>query len=170
MPSKPATKTAMPARAARPRSAAVRLAQRAPGLALRPAVKLPSSAPVSPFVTAYLRFLSRVTPAEPDPADAGLEPNERALLEWVILRWAEQRPLTVRQAIAHTHLGSPATLHKRLIQLRQKSYLQIEEVPGDKRAKLLVPGVEGLAYLDRMGRHLMNTRRGPSAAAGAAKH
>ncbi len=127
----------------------------------------------NPFVSAYLRFLSRVTQTDPSQAEEdsqALEPNERALLEWVILRWAEQRPLTVRQAIAHTHLGSPATLHKRLVQLRQKSYLQIEDVAGDKRAKHLVPGLEGLVYLERMGRHLMNTRRSSNPGGTAAKH
>lgn len=117
----------------------------------------------SPFALAYLRFLSRVAQShasEPIADEQALDPNEQALLELAILRWAQGEPLTVRQAIGHAHLGSPATLHKRLMQLRQKDYLQLQDVVGDKRAKYLVPGPHGLAHMENMGRHLMGARRG----------
>ena len=115
---------------------------------------------------AYLRFLSRVaraTEKAPAEEDHLLEPNEKALLELVILRWAQRDLLTVRQAIAHAYLGSPATLHKRLIQLRAKNFLQLEDVEGDKRAKYLVPSVNGFKYMESMGRHLIGARRNPQA-------
>lgn len=116
----------------------------------------------SPFVRAYLRFLARVSRAEHKACGADaqtLDPNETALLELLVLRWARQEPLTVRQAIAHAHMGSPATLHKRVMQLRQKGFIELQDVPGDRRAKFLIPGPEGLAHLERMGRHLLGARR-----------
>ena len=116
----------------------------------------------SPFLMAYLRFLSRVRQAEDHsvaPQEQALDPNEKALLELAVLRWAQRDPLTVRQAIGHAHLGSPATLHKRLMQLRHKSYLQLQDVAGDKRAKYLVPGPRGLEFMESMGRHMMGARR-----------
>lgn len=118
----------------------------------------------SPFAMAYLRFLYRVAQSEerePIPDAQLLDTNEKAMLELALLRWAQGDPLTVRQAIGHAHLGSPATLHRRLMQLRQKNYLQLEDVAGDKRAKYLVPGPHGLAHLESMGRHMMGARRNP---------
>jgi DNA-binding MarR family transcriptional regulator len=116
----------------------------------------------SPFLTAYLRFLARVETAQDGDLVAdeiGLDPNEKALLEMVILRWAQRTTMTVRQTIAHAHLGSPATLHKRLTKLRKKGYLQLEDVEGDKRAKFLVPGPQGFIHMETMGKLMMGVRR-----------
>lgn len=88
-----------------------------------------------------------------------LDPHERALLEMVLLRWAQQVTMTVRQTIAHAYLGSPATLHKRLTLLRKKGYLALQDVEGDKRAKYLVPGPQGFQYLDLMGKHMLSAKR-----------
>ena len=116
----------------------------------------------SPFLTAYLRFLARIETAQDADLVADefdLDPNEKALLEMVILRWAQRTTMTVRQTIAHAHLGSPATLHKRLTNLRKKGYLQLEDVEGDKRAKFLVPGPQGFIHMENMGKLMMGVRR-----------
>lgn len=131
--------------------------------ALRPGLQSPSQT-VTAAMAAYLGFLARVV--EVDGHDSAeqeehLDPSEKALLELVLLRWARRTPLTVRQTIAFAHLGSPATLHKRLIRLRSRHYLQLQDVAGDRRVKQLVPGPHGLAYLEAMGRHLMAARRAP---------
>ena len=102
---------------------------------------------------AYLHFLSRIESSfskNPTSKLFPLDPHEKALLEMVVLRWAQQATMTVRQTIGHAHLGSPATLHKRLTQLRKKGYLELEDVEGDKRAKFLVPGPQGFQYLESM--------------------
>ena len=69
----------------------------------------------SPLAEAYVRFvqLARTLQAETPPALL-MDANERALLDAVALRWFEGQPMTVREAIALDHLGSPATLHKRI--------------------------------------------------------
>ena len=109
----------------------------------------------------YLTFLSLVarthagSPAMLDDID----PNETALLEIVILSWAKDTPMTVRQTIAMAHLGSPATLHKRLMRLRAKNYLQLQDVAGDRRVKQLVPGQRGVDYVETMGRYLLKAKR-----------
>ncbi len=120
---------------------------------------LGTEATESPFFQAYLRFLLRVEAQGDDAGQENLEPNEKALLELVVLRWAKHQPLTVRQTIAHAHLGSPATLHKRLMNLRKMGYLQLQDVANDKRAKHLVPGPQGYAYMETMGKHMIGVRR-----------
>jgi hypothetical protein len=117
----------------------------------------------SPNSRAYLRFLALAAQtAAKDRSDSGeeaLDTDEKALLELVILRWAVGAPMTVRQAIALTYLGSPATLHKRLMRLRKKNYLDLEHVSGDRRVKRLIVGTVGQTYLETMGRHLMSARQ-----------
>ena len=108
---------------------------------------------------AYLRFLAlaaqTATKARTLNEEESLDPNEKALLELIILRWAVGSPMTVRQAIALAHLGSPATLHKRLMRLRNKNFLDLEHVTGDRRVKRLIIGPVGMRYLKTMGQHLM---------------
>ncbi len=74
---------------------------------------LGTEATESPFFQAYLRFLLRVEAQGDDAGQENLEPNEKALLELVVLRWA----------------------------------------------KHLVPGPQGYAYMETMGKHMIGVRR-----------
>ena len=138
-----------------------------------PSADAPVQAPVAATIPApndaqaygaYLTFLAlvaRTASSQPSALDE-IDPNETALLEIVILRWAKGAPMTVRQTIAMAHLGSPATLHKRLMRLRAKNYLQLQDVAGDRRVKQLVAGARGVPYIETMGRHLLKAKRSPS--------
>jgi hypothetical protein len=108
----------------------------------------------TPFAAAYLRFLqlARVIQALPDGMD--MDANERALLHAVVLRWYENQPMTVREAIALADLGSPATLHKRVTRLREKEMLSTLNLEGDRRAKFLIPTQRTLDYFSHMGQSM----------------
>jgi len=93
----------------------------------------------TPLAEAYFRFLQLARTFQADPSEAAMDANERALLEAVALRWFEDEPMTVREAIAMERLGSPATLHKRITRLRQKDMLVAFNQEGDRRAKYLIP-------------------------------
>ena len=62
--------------------------------------------------------------------------------------------MTVREAIGLATLGSPATLHKRLVRLRQAELVAVEFIEGDRRSKLLVPTEKGLDYVSKFGSQL----------------
>lgn len=108
----------------------------------------------SPFVSAYLRFLqlARVIQALPDGLE--MDANEIALLQAVVLRWYENQPMTVREAIALVNLGSPATLHKRITRLRTKEMLGTLNLKGDRRAKFLIPTQRTLDYFSHLGQSM----------------
>jgi len=80
-----------------------------------------------------------------------MDANESALLEAVVLRWHAGQPMTVREAISLSDLGSPATLHKRITRLRQKALLSAHSEQGDRRAKYLVPTQQALDYFHHLG-------------------
>ena len=108
----------------------------------------------TPLAKAYFRFLQLAKAVESLPDGPMMDANEAALLEAVVLRWHEGTPMTVREAIHLTELGSPATLHKRVTRLRQKELLAAHSEPGDRRAKFLLPTPRALEYFDHLGRSM----------------
>jgi DNA-binding MarR family transcriptional regulator len=120
----------------------------------------PPATTTSAFQNAYLRFLELSAQAAKTSAEAEtLDVHEKALFECLMLNWHAGHPMSVRQAIYMESLGSPATLHKRLVKLRKKGYLQLQEVPTDKRIKLLVPAAEGFKYFESQGRNIFTAKR-----------
>ena len=105
-----------------------------------------------PLAEAYFRFLLLAKALQKETPDAlAMDANERALLDAVALCWFEGRPQTVREAIAMDHLGSPATLHKRITRLRQKDMLVAQNQEGDRRAKYLIPSDKTLKLYSTSG-------------------
>lgn len=113
----------------------------------------------SPFASAYLRFLqlARVIQALPD--GQGMDANEVALLQAVVLRWYENHPMTVREVIGLAELGSPATLHKRITRLREKDMLGTLNQEGDRRAKFLIPTQRTLDYFQHLGQTMQKVHQ-----------
>ena len=112
----------------------------------------------TPLAQAYFRFLQLAKAMESLKDSPTMDANEAALLEAVVLRWHEGSPMTVREAIHLTELGSPATLHKRVTRLRQKELLAAHSEPDDRRAKFLLPTQRALAYFDHLGRSIQEVR------------
>jgi len=114
----------------------------------------------SPLAEAYFRFVQLAKSLQTGIPDVmAMDANERALLDAVALSWFEGRPLTVREAIAMDHLGSPATLHKRITRLRQKDMLVAQNQEGDRRAKYLVPSDKTLKLFSALGGHMQSVQQ-----------
>jgi hypothetical protein len=113
----------------------------------------------TPFAEAYFRFLQLAKTFQADPSQLAMDANERALLDAVALRWFEDRPMSVREAIAMDHLGSPATLHKRISRLRQKDMLVAFNLEGDRRAKYLIPSEKTLKLFTELGGHMQKVHQ-----------
>lgn len=112
----------------------------------------------SPLASAYLRFLQLARAVDTLPDGLLMDANESALLEAVVLRWHEGQPMTVREAINLAHLGSPATLHKRISRLRSKELLGTYSEPGDRRAKFLVPTQQAMDHFHQLGQTMQQAQ------------
>jgi hypothetical protein len=106
---------------------------------------------------AYLRFLG-LSNALTGQTVSPLSANQRALLEAIALAWHSGQPMSVRQAISLSSLGSPATLHKRLGVLRTEGYLHEAHVLGNKRTKWLGPTPKALKFFEMLS-EAMDTAR-----------
>jgi len=99
----------------------------------------------------FFRFLKLTHSVKRNHRGSELTPNEIQLLHEVSLRDFENRALSVRQALSLHHLGSPATLHKRIKHLRYVGLLSFKQVDTDHRTKYLIPTRLALQHFERMG-------------------
>jgi len=120
-----------------------------------------SSNTKSATANAYMRFLQLARAVQHLPDTPQLDANEKALLEEIVLRWFENRVMTVREAIGLSHLGSPATLHKRITRLRQKDLLMTFNQSEDKRAKYLIPTEKTMAMFGDFGQKMNSAVQTP---------
>lgn len=87
----------------------------------------------------------------------GFCPNKKALFHEIILAWFNEVPLTVREAMAISYLGSPATLHKRIAGLRDLKLVHVVHLSGNMRTKYLQPTDSGLKYIEMLAHCLAHT-------------
>lgn len=99
----------------------------------------------------YLRFLELADLDADMPAIALLKPNEAFLLQEVALRHFADQALKVSEVLNMKHLGSAATLHKRLQRLRSAGLLSVREEATDHRIKYLIATPLAMRHFERMG-------------------
>ena len=105
----------------------------------------------SPLATAYLRFLQLAKAIEGLPS---LDANESALLDALAVQWFAGNPLTVMQAMGLSHLGSPATMHRRIARLRKMGMIATDEDANDTRIKRLILTPAAVAHFEQLGQSL----------------
>jgi DNA-binding MarR family transcriptional regulator len=108
-------------------------------------------------IDAYMRFLRLSAAINASPGMEVLGPNERAIFKIIMLAWAFQKPLTVREAIGIRRFGSAATLHKRIFRLREMELIDAVSVGADRRTKYLVLTSKGLSYAEKLGRAMASS-------------
>ncbi|MDR5853494.1 winged helix-turn-helix domain-containing protein [Caballeronia sp. LZ062] len=94
----------------------------------------------------YLRFLQLAEALRGLPA---LDPLEERILEFVARMSQKKERLSVRDMMAQSQFGSPATLHARITSMREKGWIVLTDT-GDARRKQieLTPGA--LRYFDKL--------------------
>ena len=97
----------------------------------------------------YFRFLNLVRSVEELPSFPKLDATEMELLNEVASRWKKGERLLVSDAIAKREIGSPATLHARLKQLRDKDMVTYV-IETDGRKKYIEPTENALKYFSQI--------------------
>jgi hypothetical protein len=93
----------------------------------------------------YFRFLNLVRSIEGLPSFPKLDATETQLLNKVATHWKSGERLLVSDAIAMREIGSPATLHARLKQLRDKGMVTYV-IETDGRKKYIEPTPTAMKY------------------------
>ncbi len=102
-------------------------------------------------MNALFRYHKLAESIEALPAFKGLDPVQVEILMAVGLSRQNEEMLTVSNVLEMTHLASPATLHGRLKELRNRGFIEI--VPGqDNRFKFLAPSPLANEYFNALDR------------------
>ena len=97
----------------------------------------------------YFRFLNLVRSVEELPGFPKLDATDNQLLNEVAATWKQGERLLVSDAIAMREIGSPATLHARLKQLRDKNMVTYV-IETDGRKKYIEPTETALRYFSQI--------------------
>ena len=87
----------------------------------------------------YIRFLQIASALEPlQFSQKNIGPVALLLLNKIAVKDFEKQPLTVSQAIELRTLGSPATLHRKVHELRATGMIAVTSIGTDRRTKYLL--------------------------------
>jgi len=98
------------------------------------------------LIDLFFRFQQIVQSLRTLPHLKDLTPEHEALLNLVGAHWHAGETLSVRQAMRNEHLGSPATIHKRLQQLRSAGLIDLRTSDQDSRKRMIVPTAEAIGF------------------------
>ena len=105
----------------------------------------------------YLRFLSLLHAIENSDELPPMDLEAKRLLEVIAIRHDQRNPLTVTEVMALNHIASPATLHRKLDQLREMGMIDAVFEGGNRRTKYMAPTVAAQRYFEKVEKALQHT-------------
>ena len=99
----------------------------------------------------YMRFLSILHAIEGREDVPPMDLDAKKLLEVIAVRYEHKQPLTVTEAMALAHIASPATIHRKLDQLREMGMVTSTFDGNNRRTKYLVPTDAAHSYFASVG-------------------
>ena len=107
----------------------------------------------------YLRFLQLSEAIRGLPSLPPLDPLEERILAWVARASQDNERLSVRDMMARTELGAPATIHARLKSMREKGWIVLVDTE-DTRRKQVALTQDALAHFARLSRAMVKATKG----------
>ncbi|ADG14410.1 transcriptional regulator [Paraburkholderia atlantica] len=107
----------------------------------------------------YLRFLQLTEALRGLPSLPALDPLEEKILEFVARMRQKNERLSVREMMAQSALGSPATLHARITSMREKGWLLLNDTEDARRKQVeLTPAA--LRHFDKLAEAFTKAAKG----------
>mgnify|MGYP000231623313 CR=1 FL=1 len=99
----------------------------------------------------YLRFLNFIQALDGDANAPQMDLDAKKLLEVIYVKQGQGIPLTVTDAMALHHIASPATIHRKLDQLRELGMIDTVFEGKNRRTKYLVATEVAHDYFAKLG-------------------
>lgn len=109
------------------------------------------SSPTSQLVLRLFNLLDAIRQMSPFSA---LSAEEEQLLGRLVLRWHAQTPFTVSDVMYEDASGSPSTVYRRIVGLREKGLAELRVDPDDRRIRYVDPTPLAREYVQRMSEGL----------------
>lgn len=103
-----------------------------------------------PHPNAYLRFLNLLRGVEATLLPPSLDATAKCLLERIACQHALGKPLTITEAMALQDVASPATIHRKIDDLRDTGWVDTEFQGDNRRTKYLTPTPKARKYFDKI--------------------
>ena len=100
----------------------------------------------------YLRFLNLIHALDGGANAPAIDLHAKKLLEVIAVRHAQEKPLTVTDAMGLNAIASPATLHRILAHLRELGMSDTVFEGKNRRTKYLVPTQAAQDYFNQVGK------------------
>lgn len=100
----------------------------------------------------YLNFLNLIHALDGAQHAPAMDLDAKKLLEVIAVHHAQEKPLTVTDAMALNTIASPATIHRKLDQLRELGMIDTVFEGKNRRTKFLVPTQAAHDYFDQVGK------------------
>ncbi|WP_250508265.1 MULTISPECIES: hypothetical protein [unclassified Caballeronia] len=108
---------------------------------------------------AYFRFLNLAQAVHALPSVPKLDAAEERLLEALTASWHAGHPLTVTETMALSVAGAPATVHRKLTNLKSQGLVSVDESSDDLRVKTVVPTRKALDYFEKLSACLEEAKK-----------
>lgn len=102
----------------------------------------------------YLRFLQLSEAIRGLPSLTPLDPLEERILALVAKAGKGEERLSVRDMMAKSELGAPATVHTRLKSMREKGWIMLTDTE-DTRRKQIELTQAALQYFDKLSKCML---------------
>ena len=99
---------------------------------------------------AYLRFLSLLRGLEASLLPPTLDSTAKTLLERIACQHALGTPFTITEAMALEDVASPATIHRKIDDLRLAGLVDTEFQGENRRTKFLTPTPKARKFFDKV--------------------
>jgi DNA-binding MarR family transcriptional regulator len=99
----------------------------------------------------YLRFLNLIHALDNGQNAPAMDLDAKKLLEVIAVRHGQGQPLTVTDAMALNTIASPATIHRKLDQLRELGMIDTVFEGSNRRTKFLIPTQVAQDYFEKVG-------------------
>ena len=110
------------------------------------------------MASTYLRLIQVIHLLESQGPFQRLDAQSVRLLEMITVAHFEKNPMTVSAAMKLSSIASPASIHRKLEQLRVAELISHEFIEGNRRTKYLAPTPLALKHFEMLSREVMKIR------------
>jgi len=100
----------------------------------------------------YIRLLNLLRAIREIPPFNALTADEELLLEDLVVQWHEQKLVKMSDLMGSALYPSRSTVYRRLVALRDKGVILIEDDPDDKRERYLKPSAAARSFIAEVQR------------------
>jgi hypothetical protein len=100
----------------------------------------------------YIRLLNLLRAIREIPPFNALTADEELLLEDLVVHWHDQSVVKMSDLMGSALYPSRSTVYRRLVSLRDKGIILIEDDPDNKRERYLTPSAAARSFIAEMQR------------------